>query len=280
MLLRLFSTCSTLALLGFGGFAALEYHPEWKTSLTSLLNSPTLALTPKYDLQHALNAIEPTLRSQQYILAQQTKTEYLPLAILSIKYPTSSYSTTKEGIEIWDLFQGEMVLHANVWDLSHGFSDCLTQLVTADEFSILLVLSQQNGALSLNTLARKLALEPEHLEKTLQNCTRKHLVLEKDGSYKIHMHKPLLHISPETVIHSPLTTEKKSITNKLPKKYSVNKIGKIAETCFGPGFHIKEKTEVCLPIYVFTIKSADGSLSQRYFNSFNGKEMPAMEICK
>ncbi len=278
MLLRLFSTLSSLALLISGGFFALEYHPEWKTTITSLLDSPVQSLTPKYDIQHALNMLEPTLRSQQYILAQQTKTEHLPLAILSVKYPFQE--TTKEGIEIWDLVCGEMILHADVWDQSHGLSECLTQWVTSDEFSILVTLAQLKGSLSLNALAEKLSVEPERLVQILQKCMHKHLILEKNGNYKIHMHNPILKVPPETVVHSQLTIEKKNVTNKLPKKHSVHKVSKTAEALFGPGFHVKEHAEAFLPIYVFTIKSADGSLSQRYFNSFNGKEMPAMEICK
>ncbi len=76
----------------------------------------------------------------------EPKISYFPYLLMEVKY-TKGESETREGMLLWGLSDGEMVVDADLWTKTHGFEDCLMAGVNADDFKVLRTLAANSGAL-------------------------------------------------------------------------------------------------------------------------------------
>ena len=70
---------------------------------------------------------------------QNTTLKYYPYLLLDVKYPDSS--KTREGVLLWGLTDGEMVLNTDTWESTHGFRDCLECQAGRNDFKMLQALA-------------------------------------------------------------------------------------------------------------------------------------------
>ncbi|MBI3901051.1 MAG: hypothetical protein HY324_02745, partial [Chlamydiia bacterium] len=72
--------------------------------------------------------------------------KFVPYLLMDVKY-IRTQDKTGEGIILWGLVDGEMVVNTSTWERTHGFTDCIAANASKQEFKIINALSSRGGAL-------------------------------------------------------------------------------------------------------------------------------------
>jgi hypothetical protein len=192
---------------------------------------------------------------------------------MEVKY-TNHENQTGEGLILWDLLDGEMVLNTNHWEKTHGFADCINSYVEKNEFRVIRTLAERGGTLDRETLLKALQVENDILGNWLETCRRKKIVVQSGSQYRLHLQKPRLAVKPETFVDDRLVTKSCNSAERLSKRFSHTQIRRITEAAFGQDFAVRNTLAVYLPIYCITIENPDGSVHTSYWNALNGRPLP------
>jgi len=195
-----------------------------------------------------------------------------PYLLMEVKYnrPTNQ---TGEGLILWSLVDGEMVINTNSWEKTHGFTDCIKSSADRDNFKVINALSLNNGSMDRESLSRFLNVEDETLDRWLEICKRKNLIVQSGNIFRLHFKNPKIHVVPETKINQGLVTKELKQAIKIAKKYRPSQIENIAKAAFGLDFAIRKMTEVFLPVHSIKIQNPDGSQMTTYWNALNGQQL-------
>jgi len=203
---------------------------------------------------------------------QEPSLKFYPYLLLEAKY-TRSDKKTAEGILLWGLVDGEMVLDTETWEKTHGFEDAINANATATDFKVLNALAKYNGTLTRDQLQRELNLELDTLDRWIDSARSKHLITQKGNEISLHFEKPRILVLPETKIKQWLVTKSDDQAQRIPKKYSKAQVEKVAKAAFGNDFTIRNTSEVFLPVYSIQVLNQDGSLLTSYWNALNGQRI-------
>ncbi len=209
------------------------------------------------DSEH--NFLEPTLFFHPYLL-------------MEVKY-TKSQSKTGEGVILWSKVDGEMVINTNLWEKTHGFTDCIRAGADKDDFKIINVLSSNNGSMDRESLSKYLNVEDEILDNWIDNCKRKNLIVQNGNHFRLHFQNPKFRIIPETKINQWLVTKEHKKALRIPQKYRTAQIENVAKAAFGNDFAIRKTVEIFLPVHGIKVQNPDGSQMITYWNALNGKKL-------
>lgn len=271
---RLFSTLILLAVLGYGAYWVQQKHPEYKSKALELLHSGQfLTLEAKFTAQQLMEANKKDLLKTDRHKFLEPSLRFFPYLLMEVKYSTET-DNTGEGIILWDLTDGEMVLNTKNWDKTHGFGDCISASTERYEFKVINLLSQKGGVLDRDSLARILQVETGVLDVWLESCRKKKLIVQNGSHYRLHFQNPLLHVIPQTLLSDRLVTKSFKNAERSAKRFSQSQIRKIAESAFGNDFAVRSTTDVFLPVYSVTVQNPDGSMHTSYWNALNGKMLP------
>lgn len=270
--MRLIYTLITLAIGGYGLFWASEHHPFFKQKIEELMDFRSIvALETRFDAQQVMEAHQKKLFHEKGSRFLTPELKFYPFLLLEVKY--SVKNKTKEGVILWDLFDGEMIVNSKHWEKTHGFADCILANAQSYEFKILQQIAQK-GTCDFSYLSEKIDLSQGILEAAINNCIKKNLILAHGEKYRLHLEKPLLTTIPETELDEQLTTRMHKKALCAPKHFSKNQIERIAKMAFGETFSIRKTTQVYLPVHKIIIQSGDGGLRSFYFNAVTGKPLP------
>lgn len=270
-MIRIVSTLVTLSLIGGGAYWVNQKHPEYKTMVMDYISTGSF-----HTLEARFTAAQ-IMETNQKELLRSSKHKYLepslkffPYLMMEVKY-TKDSAHTGEGIILWDLTDGEMVLNTKNWEKTHGFGDCIQAATERYEFKILNLLASKGGFVEINSLAKHLQIESNVLEVWLESCRKKKLVVRRGTSYRLHFEKPVLSIKPETHIHDRLVTKSYKGAERVKKRFSSKQIQKTTISAFGGDFAIRSTQDVFLPVYSITVQNPDGSLHTSYWNALSGQ---------
>lgn len=205
------------------------------------------------------------------------KVLYLPLLKMDVKYRGAI--GTEEGIIVWDLVSGEMLMDLESWTYSHGLEDCLISDISHDAFLVLSSLSKKGKrreCTDVMGISKDTGLNYEFLDALLRDCTNLGLVVSKNNGYALHIQNPRLPDSPLSSSYQNLpsswTTTQSRITRdtKIKSTYTVEMVQQFAMKIFGPNFIIKRSSIVYLPLFLIQYNAPDGSLHTTYYNAFSG----------
>lgn len=270
--MRLIYTLITLAVGGYGLFWASEHNPFFKQKVEELLDFRSIiALETRFDAQQVMEVHQKKLFNEKGSRFLTPELKFYPYLLLEVKY--SAKNKTKEGIILWDLFDGEMILNSKKWEKTHGFADCILTNAQTYEFKILQQISQKGGC-DLAQLTEKIDMPSQLLEAALRSCIKKNLILAYGEKYRLHLEKPILTATPETDLDEQLTTRIHKKALCAPKHFSQGQVEKVAKMAFGDAFSIRKVTQVYLPVHKILIQSSDGGLRSFYFNGVTGKPLP------
>lgn len=276
--MRLLSTLLTLAALGYGGYWVNLNHPDWKKQVMEFVDSGNFhTLEARFTAEQIMDINRRNLLKDERHKFLAPSIRFSPYLLMEVKYSNTN-TETGEGIILWDLLDGEMVLNTNHWEKTHGFSDCINANIEKNEFKVINALVQKGGVSDRENLLRSLQIENDVLSAWLESCRRKKLVVQAGGQYRLHLQKPRLTVKPETVIDDRLVTKSYKSSERMPKRFSHNQIKRIAESAFGQDFAIRHTLAVYLPIYCITIENPDGSVHSSYWNAINGRQLPFTAI--
>lgn len=271
--MRLISYLLFMSAFIVGGFWIWQNVPElrvWTQDLLSVGKFQTL------EVRHTPETIMNAHRRELLLDAEHTylapKLKFYPYLLMEVKYSKGS-DHTGEGIILWSLVDGEMVINTNSWEKTHGFSDCIYSRADKNEFKIINALASHGGTLDREHLSKILHMENEKLDIWLDSCRKKNLIVQHGNYYRLHLENPKLQVIPETKLDQWLVTKPNKNAYRATKKFRSSQIEIAARAAFGNDFAIRKKTEIFLPVYSIVVQNPDGSQKTTYWNALNGKRI-------
>lgn len=259
--------------LGYGAWRLSETRPEVRSFVESALPSTEFhTLEVRYTAEQIMSSQRKSLlKSNQHKFLESTLCFY-PYLLMEVKYCPSS-KKTRETVILWDLCDGEMVLETKGWDKTHGFGDCILASTDRHEFKIINFLAKKGGSCDRHDLLEKLHMETPVLDGLIDNLRKKQLIVFSGNKYRLHLQKPKLKSEPETKINERLVTKPRKNSRKIPKRFSLTQIEKLAKAAFGEEFSIRHTSDVYLPVHSIAVQNPDGSIHTTLWNALNGKKL-------
>lgn len=271
--MRFISTLITLAALGYGAWWLNERHPDLKHKALELVNTGTFhTLEASFTAKQIMEKERSDLLKDASHQYSEPILKFHPYLLMEVKF-TNRGEQTEEGVILWDLIDGEMVLDTKSWKKTHGFADCINAGADRYEYKILNVIALSGGKADRQTLMNTLNIENALLTSWLDRCRKKKLIVQQGNFFRIHLQDPLFNVKPSTELAAPLVTKSYKHSERIARRYSPSQIKKAAEAAFGSDFAIRTVQDVFLPIYSLTVQNPDGSLHTTHWNALNGQKM-------
>lgn len=252
------------------------WHYEELTALLQsyVENGDFLTLEARHTPEEVMEAQRPVLLGDQSRTYQRTFLKHHPYLMLEVKY-TSSDKKTQEGIVLWSLVDGEILLNTETWERTHGYYDAIVSHATRNDFKILYALARHGGILPIEQLQRELRLDDDAFESIVNSVKSKQLATQKNNSLQLHFQNPKLLVTPHTTLAQRLVTKPYSQAQRLPRKFTPPQLEEIARAAFGNDFAIRASHEVLLPFYAVEVLNPDGSVMTSFWNALTGQRIPS-----
>lgn len=271
MRLILTTVCS-LALIGSAWYLWVT-NPNLRDMMSQYVeNGEILTLEARYTPEQIMDAHRNELITDNSYEYQMPELKFHPYLLMEVKY-TQPDKKTKEGVILWSMVDGEMVLDTQTWDKTHGFEDAILANASREDFKVLNALAKFKGRMTMDQLQQELHVEQEILAPWVDNTRQKHLVVQKGNELQLHFQNPRILVSPQTRINQWLVTKPYNHAQRIAKKYSPNQIQTTARSAFGQDFMIRSVTEVFLPVYSIEVLNPDGSVLTSFWNALNGQRI-------
>lgn len=272
-MIRFFSTLIFLGSLSYGVWWVADTHPEIKDRVIHSLPSGSFSiLEPRFTVNQIIESQRSNLLKESHQKFGNASVLYRPFLLMEVKF-THSNNTTGEGVILWDLTDGEMVLSTQTWEKSHGFADCIHMHADPYELRILSSIAHHGNRVDRQTLFQDLNLGRAMFDTWLDRCIKKKLIAYHEGTYRIHLESPKMAFTPITQVSFPLIHKQSKHIEKLKKNFSISQINRLAEAAFGDDFCVRETHEVYLPVYLIPIQNKDGSCQTSHWNALNGNRL-------
>jgi len=263
----------TLGALSFGGWYAWEnVAPVREFVQDKLQTSEFRTLEIRYTAEEIMNTHTQTFLKREGYSFLEPVLMYYPYLMMDVKY-SKDRTATGEGILLWGLSDGEMVIDTATWEKSHGFEDCLLAKADKNDFKILHALIEHGGAIDRERLYRKFKIDYDILDDWVDSCRAKKLVVISGNQFRLHFQRPKLSTLPVTHIAEALVTQPAKYSTRVKNRYSTSQIKKLSQLAFGWDFAIRKTQEVFLPVYRISVQNPDGSILTTYWNALNGKPL-------
>lgn len=234
-------------------------------------NGEIVTLESRYTPEQIMRLHQETLLPNKNYMFQDPSLQFQPYLLMEVKY-TQPNGKTKEGILLWSMVDGEMVIDADTWEKTHGFHDAILADASRNDMIILQWLSQQqDGNISLSQLQRALNVEPAAMEKMVKQASEKYLITQQENIITLHFENPTFNVLPLTRINQRLVTKPYDHVKRTEAKFSTGQIDKIAKAAFGKDFSIRSSQEVYLPVYNIDVLNPDGSHLISQWNALTGR---------
>jgi len=265
--LLLVIVAATLAYVFFG-------HKDDVSDLVSqyVENGEFLTLEARYTPQQIMESRKKELLLSSKHSFQEPSLKFYPYLLMEVKY-LGDGKKTKEGVTLWSLTDGEMVLNTETWDTTHGFEDAINASATKEDFKVINAIAKAGGSMTKEQLQKELKLESESITPWIESAKQKQLIIQKGAELQLHFENPKLNVSPQTKLTQALVTKPYQAALKASKRYSKSQIERNAKAAFGQDFTVRNTTEVFLPVYSIEVLNPDGSLLTTYWNALNGQRI-------
>lgn len=267
---RLFFSACVLAGFSIGGWLLWDSFPNLQEFVkdkvhTSEFRTLEIRFTAEQIMEQRKNDL---IQGEGYSFLEPRLLFY-PYVMMNTKFTTDS-SLTREGLLLWGLTDGEMVIDTAHWKRTHGFEDCLLAKAGKNDFKILRAIIEAGGTIDRERLYQKFKNDGEIIDKWVNHCREKKLIVSSGARYRLHLQNPTLENIPITLMHEPLVAHPTRYAVKSKKRYSVSQISKLAHIAFGPDFAIRHTEQIFLPVYSIGVQNPDGSVFVTYWNALNG----------
>jgi len=229
-------------------------------------------LEVRYSAENIMEIHRKELLKDSSHIYLEPNIKFHPYLLMEVKY-IRSHEKTHEGLILWSLTDGEMVINTSSWEMSHGFKDCIDFGADRDDFKIINSLAARGGTIDRETLSKILNVDNDILDQWIENCRRKNLIVQNGNNYRLHFQNPKLQVMPETKIDQSIVSKSAKYAARISKKFRSSQIEYLTKSVFGNDFAIRKKTEIFLPVYSIVVQNPDGSLTTTYFNALNGKKL-------
>jgi hypothetical protein len=271
--MRLATLLICFVIVGLGGFWTWVYVPGVRSKIEDYFSSGTFqTLEVRYSAESIMDAHRKELLKDGDHVFLEPRLKFVPYLLMDVKY-NRSQEKTGEGLILWGLVDGEMVINTGTWEKTHGFTDCIASNATRQEFKIINALASKGGSWDREGLSKFLNIENNILDTWVDACRKKSLIVQSGNSYRLHLQNPKLQVIPETKLDQWLVTKSTKHALRVKKRYRSSQIENIARAAFGNDFAIRKTTEIFLPVYSIVVQNPDGTQMTTYWNALNGKRL-------
>lgn len=236
-------------------------------------NGEFLTLEARFTPQQIMTQHKAELLPTAQHTFDEPELKFHPYVLMEVKYLQPDRKS-REGIILWSLVDGEMVVNSDTWEQTHGFEDTIRAKANSNEFKIINALAKSsNGTLNKDQLQKELHLEREVIEPWIDSAKQKHLVTVRGDIVQLHFQDPKLNVQPQTKISQWLVSKPYNHAQRVKAKYSQSDIETTAKSAFGQDFTIRNASIVFLPIYGIDVQNPDGSVLASYWNALNGQRI-------
>lgn len=262
-----------LILFVSGSWILWANNPTIRTLVQSYVeNGEFLTLEARYSADQIMEKHRAELLPDAQYSFLDPVLKFYPYLLMEVKY-TQPNGRTREGVILWSLVDGEMVIDTDSWEKTHGFEDAITANASRSDFVLINTLAKYRGALSTTRLQKELNIDDAEMAKTLSSAKSKYLVIEKGNEIALHFQNPNFNVTPQTRINQWLVTKPYNHAQRVSERYSLRQIEKTAKAAFGHEFTIRHSKTVFLPVYSIEVQNPDGSILTSSWNALNGKRM-------
>lgn len=265
-------------LFAFAGWWLLQtdFASNLKEPLLRYVDNKDIAtLESRFSLEQILQSHQQEIlgsdKSDKRIL-KRTSILYYPYLLLDVKYTTADQSA-REGVLLWGLNDGEIVLNTGSWEKTHGFKDCLDCNATRSNFKILQSLAKKQTGMSIEELKKETGMGKETLEPWIKDSLDKHLVIQKGNLYQLHFEQPRILVTPQTDFKHPIVLKDQGSSQKGSRVYSRSQIVRLTKAAFGDDFKIRSEEEIYLPVYRLEVVNPDKSIHISEWNALTGQRI-------
>jgi len=271
--MRILFSMLSLGAACYGLWWVSETKPEVRTRVEEFLNSGSFnTLEVRYTAKQIMDSQRRRLLKDNRHKFLEPSMKFYPYVLMEVKYSISE-KKTKEGVILWDLNDGEMVIETKQWTKTHGLGDCIKANTDRHEFRVINVLASKGGSADRDTMMKALHVENEMLDAWIESCRRKQLIVQSGNRFRLHLEKPLFQTLPSTKINERLVTQPHRNAQRSPNRYSLAQIEKIAKAAFGNDFAIRKTVDLYLPVQCIVVQNPDGSIHTSHWNALTGKQM-------
>jgi len=272
--MRLFlSLIFGILLIAGSTWIVLDYPEVQSIAMDVMQKGKFQTLEVRHSAENIMdNYKKELLKDSDHVFLEPILT-FHPYLLMEIKY-TRSENQTGEGLILWSLVDGEMVINASTWETTHGYHDCIIARATREDFKIINALATNRGLLDRESLLKQLNVENDLLDLWLDKCRTKNLIVQHGNSYRLHLQEPKLQVVPETKLNQWLVSKPAKNARRVAKRFRPSQIESIAKAAFGNDFAIRKTTEIFLPVYSIVVQNPDGSQMTTFWNALNGKRLP------
>jgi hypothetical protein len=231
-----------------------------------------LTLEAKFSPEQIIRAQAKKLIADDKHTLLEPELRFYPYLLMDVKFTTPD-KKTKEGILLWGMNDGEIVLNTDTWETTHGYTDCIESRANRNDYKLVQALETSGGNSTREALLDKLHVEPDVLDGWVNNAIQKHLIVQQGSTYYLHLQNPKVCVQPQTKISQPLVSKNYTHAHKVAKRYSKSEIEKSANAAFGSDFTVRSTKEIFLPVYTIEVANPDGSVLTTYWNSLNGQRI-------
>ncbi|GAB5412388.1 MAG: hypothetical protein ChlgKO_15020 [Chlamydiales bacterium] len=271
--MKIFSTLFSIGALAAGAWYVNDRYPDLKNQAIEFFHTSTFhTLEVRHTGKQIMENNRFELLKTPNHKYKDVALKFYPYLLMEVKYSHQN-NTTGEGIILWDLVDGEMVVNTHDWEKTHGFGDCIHAGLERNEFKVINLLAKRGGALDREGLTSSLHVDNEILDNWLERCRRKKLIVQSGNQYRLHMEMPHLNVRPHTIVDDRLVTKPSEKARRIPRRFSPVQIRRMAERAFGYDFAVRSTIDVYLPIFSITVENPDGTLHTSNWNAVNGKRL-------
>ncbi len=269
----IFRTLFLFAILAIGTWVLWEHNPTFREIVqTYVENGEFLTLEARYSADQIMQSHEKELIPDNQYSYQEPTLKFYPYLLMEVKY-TQTSGRTREGVILWSMVDGEMVMDTDSWQKTHGFEDAINAGANRSDFVLINTLAKYRGSLSMSRLQKELNLEDQAFQQLIENARKKYLIILRGNEVALHFQNPNFLVAPQTRINQWLVTKPYNHAQRVGKRYSQRQIEKVAKAAFGHDFTVRNAKEVFLPVYSIEVLNPDGSVLTSYWNALNGNRI-------
>lgn len=261
-----------LAVLGGGAYLWYNDSPIKDAFSQYAENGEILTFEAKYSPEQLIENNRRLLLGDNQRTLKDSSLKYTPYLLMDVKYIQAD-KKTREGVVLWGMVDGEMVVNSDTWERSHGFEDAINAGATQQDFKIINILARSKGYLSKDEIRRELQLDSDVIDPWLDSARQKHLIVQKGNDIQLHFEDPRIPSIPQTKFKQWIVSRPYNYGQRVGKKYSRSQIEKISRAAFGQDFTIRSAKEVYLPIYSIEVANPDGSVMTSFWNALTGERI-------
>ena len=129
--MKIFGLLVVMLAAAIGGWWFWNHNPTFRNFLAEYVdNGEFLTLEARFTPEQIMDSRSKELLPSDQHSYEEPQLKFHPYVLMEVKYSTPD-KKTREGVILWSLVDGEMVLNAETWDKTHGFEDAIRVYLTA-----------------------------------------------------------------------------------------------------------------------------------------------------